>query len=105
MVVFVATASETGRYAALSVESVHGVQPPAEAARRDGNLDDVRELPLSGFPAGAAFVATHRPIFCLSPALAKPRMRGEAALSTSKRRPRLLHLKGTDNGAGAAVPA
>jgi hypothetical protein len=54
------------------MEVVHGVQPLAEAAQRDGNLDDMRELPLNGFPAGAAFIATHLAIFCPPPALVKP---------------------------------
>jgi hypothetical protein len=63
LIVLMAAASKTGRYAALCVESVHGVQPLAEAAGRHSNLDDVRELPLKGFPAQAAFVATHSTIF------------------------------------------
>ena len=63
LIVFVATTTKTCRYTALGMEVVHGVQPLAEAAQRYGNLDDMRELPLKGFPDRAAFVATHSTIF------------------------------------------
>jgi len=64
--VLMATAPKTRRYAALGVKRVHGVKPFAEAAKRDGNLDGVRELPLYGFLAGPAFVATHAPFLFLA---------------------------------------
>jgi hypothetical protein len=41
------------------VEGVHGVEPLAKAARRHGNLHDMRKFPLDSFLACAAFVASH----------------------------------------------
>jgi hypothetical protein len=63
LIVLVATASETCRNPALGMEGVHSVQPLAEAARGDGSFNHMRELPLDGFPARAALIATHRAIF------------------------------------------
>ena len=63
LIVLLATASESCIDTALGVESVHGVQLLAKATRRHGDLDDMRELPLKGFPDRAAFVATYSTIF------------------------------------------
>jgi hypothetical protein len=38
---------------------VHGIQLRTEAARRHGNLHDMRKFPLDSFLACAAFVAAH----------------------------------------------
>ncbi len=63
LIILVATASKTCRDVALGMEVVHGVQPLAEAARWDGDFNHMRELPLDGFPAGAAFIATYAVMF------------------------------------------
>ena len=63
LAVFTATASKTGVYPALSMEGEHSIQPLAEAAWRHGDLNYVREAPLNGFLAGAAFITTHPTIF------------------------------------------
>lgn len=63
LIVLVATTTKTCRYTALGMEGVHGFKPLAEAARRHRDLDDMRELPLNGFAAGAAFIATYSTIF------------------------------------------
>ena len=57
--VFVVTSSKTCRDATLGVEGVHGVEPLAKAARRYGNLHDMRRFPLDSLLAFAAFVAGH----------------------------------------------
>jgi hypothetical protein len=59
LAVFAATAPETRFDAARSVEVVHRVEPLSEAARWHSDLDDVREFPLDGFGARAAFVTWH----------------------------------------------
>jgi hypothetical protein len=51
--------------------------------RRYGDLDDMREVPLNGYPACAAFIATHRVIFYFSPALVKPMARACRGLGNS----------------------
>jgi hypothetical protein len=44
---------------ARSMPVVHGVEPLAEAAERNSNIDEVREVPLDVFGAGSAFVSGH----------------------------------------------
>jgi hypothetical protein len=44
---------------ASSVESVHGVEPLAEPARWDNDLDNVRKLALCGWRAPAALISEH----------------------------------------------
>ena len=58
-VIFSPTTAETRPYASHLVKIVHGVQLRAKATGWHGDLDYVREFPLSGFKAGAAFVARH----------------------------------------------
>jgi hypothetical protein len=56
---FVLATTLTRLDAARSMLLMHSIKPLADASERNGNVDEVREVPLDGFGVGAAFVAGH----------------------------------------------
>src|ERR1700688_1383926 len=57
LTVLAATAPKTRFDAAHVMKVLHRIEPLAETIQQPRDLDDVRELPLNGFVASAAFVA------------------------------------------------
>lgn len=51
--------------AAGDVPIVHSIEPIAQAAKRHGDLDDVRVIPLDRFGAAAPFIAGQKGVTCV----------------------------------------